>query len=125
MHIQGLILVPLGVSLAGCSSSRNCEPEEENFSIVEELTDEEWAQIADFWGGLKSDDNYCRWACEKAYSRTTEWEVDIVENCSLEVEMGEEDTGPSDTGSVDKVVPLGATVTCQGSGIEYICEDDS
>jgi hypothetical protein len=125
MHIQRLILTILGFSLAACSGSEDCEPEDENFTIEEDLTTEEWAQISDFWGGLKSDDNYCRWACETAYRRTTGWEVDLIETCSLEVTMVEEDTGSSDTGGLDEKVPLGATVSCQGSGDEYVCEDDS
>jgi len=120
MHLHRLILIGLGASLVGCSGFLNDAPITENFAIEEELTADEWAKIEDFWGGIDSDDNYCRWACDATYYRTTGWDTTLVSDCFLDVALLE-DTGSADTGPKGPVVPLGATVTCSGVGTEEAC----
>ena len=117
MRIQTLILTVLGgLLLGGCA----CEPPEANFDISEDLTDDEWGQIADFWGEADTEEVYCKQLCRSAYRRLSGWEANNIERCVLDVAIAEPDTGDA---SGTMPTPESAIVECSGTALEYICEE--
>ena len=105
--------------MAALTVSCTCDPPVANFDISEELTDEEWSQLADFWGEADTEEIYCKQLCTTAYRRLSGWEADKIDRCVLDVEIDDPDTGSDG----DIPIPISAVVECSGTALEYLCEE--
>ena len=103
MNITALLLG----TLTSCTSTWNCNPDEEDFDVDEELTTADIDQIVADWGLDSVDELDCDTACRFAYSRTRGWEMDSSTSCTLDLPVDEDNPG---------------SVSCTGHGYEYFCE---
>jgi hypothetical protein len=106
-----LLTILATVPLAGCPSTWNCDPPQEQFQIDDaevsaaQLDELVAAYAVDGW-----DDLECQTVCRDAYQRQRGWEVGTVDSCELT--LPENPDGSGEPGRV----------SCAGTGYEYFCE---
>jgi len=100
-------IAPLLLALAGCSTGWNCDPDEEDFDVDEELTTADLDRIVADWGLESWDEVDCDTACRYAYAESRGWEMDSTTSCTLDLPVDEDNPG---------------SVSCTGHGFEYFCE---
>ena len=103
MNVTAILLS----TLAGCTAGWNCNPDEEDFDLDEELTTADLDAIVEDWGLADWDDVECDTACSYAYSESRGWQMDSTTSCTLELPVDEDNPG---------------SVSCTGHGYEYFCE---
>ena len=104
MRIQELIGVTIAATLAGCTSTWDCDPDNEQFVVDGVLSSEDITVIVERWGLTDSSALECEDVCQYVYEETTGWYTTAISTCTMSV---------SDSGG---------DVQCEGEGIEYYCE---
>ena len=117
MRLHAILAASLGsVGLSACtnfplSSVAGCDPDEEQFSVDEAVTEAHIDQIVGDWGHESVADVTCEQVCTVVYREQRHWEAAEIDSCAFELPQ------PNDSG-------LGSdgSVQCEGRGIEYWCE---
>jgi len=111
MRIQLLIAATLASLSGACSSTWNCHPPSEQFSVDATLTESEIAEIIESWG-VERGDIACKSACSFVYQRDQGWSAGEITDCTLSVAPTPGATPETEVGSIQ----------CEGTGYEYFCE---
>src|SRR5690606_31406530 len=112
MRIEPLILAVVAALASGCPSTWNCDPPSEDFTVDATLTEAELARIVELWGFDDRAAIECEAACDFAYARDCCWASCGIRSCPLTLCVP--------PGGIPE--GQGATITCEGRGIQYYCE---
>lgn len=103
----------VGASLAllntGCSSTFGCDPPSKKFTMDEDLTQADVANIVSDWGLSDPGEIDCETACRYKFRIVDGWETNDVDSCTHDVDA-------------DATEDPAGHVTCAGTAIEYFCE---
>ncbi|EDM78820.1 putative lipoprotein [Plesiocystis pacifica SIR-1] len=101
----------LAPTLAGCPSTWNCHPPEEDFEVDAVLTVETLEKISTEWG-VEQGQLTCDQICSAHYQEMQGWSAGALDSCELTPPMVDEDGAVTQEGRI----------TCAGTGYEYLCK---
>jgi hypothetical protein len=106
-----LLTILSTVPLTGCPSSIwNCNPEDEQFDLDEEVLAADLDELVELYGLSGWDQLDCETVCRETYAAIREWDAGPIDSCELTLPENPDGSG------------MPGQVTCTGTGHEYICE---
>jgi hypothetical protein len=104
-----LLTILSTIPLTGCPSTWNCDPDDEQLDVDEEVMAAVLDELVQTYGVSNRTQLECEDVCRQVYSDTRGWQTGSIDSCELTLPENPDDGTPGH-------------VTCTGTGYEYICE---
>jgi hypothetical protein len=105
-----LLTILATIPLTGCPSVWNCNPDDEQFDLDQEVTAATLDELVQTYGVSAWDQLTCEDVCRETYAANRGWEATSMDSCELTLPEN-----PNGSGTAGQV-------TCTGTGHEYYCE---